>query len=475
MKLSKFIKPLKFKALLFNLCNLLKLLSIILLVPIAVSLITSEFNYTLILAIICTASYLIGYFGKFIYEDDLSRKDALIVTALAYLLFSIVTAFAFLPVTNYLNGFFESISGFTTTGLSVLNPDKLPDTLLFLRAYSQWIGGAGIIILTLVLLSGPGTSALKLYSSEFGKENLVGNVKNTGIIVLKIYSILTVAGFILYIISGVNFFDAILLVLSTISTGGFAPHSSSIKHYNFSLIHIFIIIFMIFGATSFSSFYNITKKGIKGFFENLQLKMLFGIILIFSFLFFASYNFNSEKILSSIFQSVSAATTTGFSVEKTSGIPIQTKLMTIFLMVIGGTSASTAGGIKIIRFLLVIFLLRWMVLKLFLPDEAKVPVKIKDITFSDNDIKKIFGFISIYMLLIFLSSLIFVFYKYGVINSVFECTSALGTVGLSTGITSPEMPGILKVVLIINMWAGRVEIFPVLALFYPRIWIPERS
>ncbi|MEJ2104780.1 MAG: potassium transporter TrkG, partial [Ignavibacteriaceae bacterium] len=238
MKLSKFIQPLNFKSILFNLCNLLKLLSIILIIPFAVSLIASEFNYTVILAIICTVSYLIGYVGKFIYADDLSKKDGLIVTALAYLLFSIVTAFVFLPVTNYLNGFFESISGFTTTGLSVLNPDKLPDTLLFIRAYSQWIGGAGIIILTLVILSGPGTSALKLYSSEFGKENLVGNVKNTGIIVLKIYSILTAAGFILYIISGVNFFEAILLVLSTISTGGFAPHSSSIKHYNFILIQI---------------------------------------------------------------------------------------------------------------------------------------------------------------------------------------------------------------------------------------------
>ncbi len=473
MSLHRFIKPLEYKSVIFHLCELLKLLAIIFTIPLIVSLLSAEFIYSIIFAGLSAATFLLSLAGRYFKSEDLSKKEGLIITALAYLLFALISAFAFLPVTNYMNGLFESISGFTTTGLSVLYLDNLPVTLVFFRAYSQWIGGAGIIILTLVILTSPGTSAFKLYSSEFGQENLVGDTKNTGIVVLKIYSALTFVGFILYWISGVKVFDALLYILSTISTGGFTPISSDASNFNMSVFHIIVIIFMILGANSFSSIYRIRKNGIKSFTDNLELKYLIGIIILFSFLFFTAWNFNTDKILSSVFQSTTAITTTGFTIENISHLPPQIKLMNIFLMITGGASASTAGGIKIIRLILMFQMMRWMLFKLLLPKEAKISVKSKSHNFSDMEIKRVFSFFSLYILFLFISSLIFVFYNYGIIDSVFECSSALGTVGLSTGITSPELPGILKIVLILNMWAGRLEIFPLIALIYPKLWIPS--
>lgn len=471
MSLQNFIIPIKIRVIVYYICKLLKLLSAILIVPLVVSIINGDFLYTLLFGVLSLVSLAAGFLGEKIGNKSLDKKEAIVVTALSYLIFSLISAFAFLPETNYLNGFFEAISGFTTTGLSVLNVEFLPDTLIFFRSYSQWIGGAGIIIITLVIFINPGSSASQLYSSEFSKENLVGNVRNTGLIVIKIYLAFTLAGYIIYVITGIGFFDSLIFAMSTFSTGGFSSHSTSAGYYNLPLFNIALIFFMMLGATPFSTTYNITQKGLKGFSNYFELKYMLLFLFLSSILFYAAWGFRTDKIISSLFHSASAITTTGFSIEKSSEWTPGIKLLKIFLMIIGGSSESTAGGIKIIRFILIIYLFRWVILKLLLPEEAKVPIRIGNYSFKNTEIKKTASYFAVYIFIIFLSTFAFLYYGYNVIDSIFECSSALGTVGLSTGITDGNMPALLKVVLIIEMWAGRLEIFPLLALFYPFMWV----
>ncbi|MEA1993969.1 MAG: potassium transporter TrkG [Euryarchaeota archaeon] len=169
---------------------------------------------------------------------NLELIDALIVTALTYLLFALLGSLPFLPIMPPINGFFEAISGFTTTGLTMAEEATLPLSLHFFRAYSQWLGGMGIIIVSLAILLRPGKAAFRLYETEFGEENIIGSVVATAKMIIWLYLILTVVGFVAYLIAGMGPFDGLIHILTTIPTGGFSRFSESIGHYHSDLISL---------------------------------------------------------------------------------------------------------------------------------------------------------------------------------------------------------------------------------------------
>lgn len=475
MKLLNYIRPMNFSTAFGNLALTLRMFGFILLVPLIVSLVSREFTYTFLFAVLAFASYLVGFFGKYFGESDMTGKDALVVTALSYLIYSLIGACAYLPISSYVDGFFESMSGFTTTGLTVINPEIMPATLLFFRSYSQWIGGAGIMILSLIVLVGPGRNAFKLYTAEYGEQNLLGDVKATARIVMAVYMSITVLGFVVFKLTGISYFESLLTILTTVSTGGFSSYQSSLGYYYSNNFFIAAVIFFMFlGAIGFPTYYLLLKKKFGKTIIDVQIRYLLIIAAVASLFMIIAWQWRPEKLLSAIFTSVTSLTTTGFSLSPTSDWPSEVKLISIILMIIGGSSGSTAGGLKLFRFVLMLKLVKWFFNRMLLPREARLPLKIGDLNIEQGTIRHVLTFLFLYIMFILLTTITLSFYGHKTVDSLFEATSALGTVGLSTGITSAELPVIPKLLLAINMWAGRLEILSVLILFYPPLWIPKR-
>jgi trk system potassium uptake protein TrkH len=183
-------------------------------------------------------------------REDIGFTEGLVITALLYLVAALVGAVPFLSVVGFADAFFESMSGFTTTGLTLVPLTDLPRSLLFFRAFSQWIGGAGIVVLTLVLLLRTTKPAHRLYVSEAGEGEILGSVRTTAAAVAKVYLVLTGAAILLFFGSGMDTFDAVLHALATVSTGGFSPYADSLGHFPQRSVRLAVIFFMLVGATS---------------------------------------------------------------------------------------------------------------------------------------------------------------------------------------------------------------------------------
>jgi len=475
MGLTRYILPIKYKIVYGNLCQVLRLLSVTMAFPALAALLFGEYHQALIFFVIGVIGFGVGLTGRAVGRADMSGKEALVVVALGYLIFGFMGAFAFLPYASYFNGLFETISGITTTGLSVMKPENLPNSLLFFRSFIQWLGGVGIVILSLLILIGPSRNAFRLYTSEFGEEKLVGNVRATARLVLIVQAILTGAGFLVYWMAGFGPFDALIHVLSTVSTGGFSGSSGSVGAYGGGWLHSAVSIFMILGSIGFPAYYLLRRRGIKSFFKDLQLRYLLGILMVSWVLMWGAWHFRTDMLLPGLFTSTSSLTTTGYSTIPQSSWPASVVMISILLMLIGGASGSTAGGIKLYRLIVALKTIRWYILKALFPRETRIAIKWRGQALDDDVIRRTFSIGGLYLLLAGGSALCFVMYGYAPIKGIFEAVSAIGTVGLSSGVTSASMPSFLKLVLIVDMWVGRLEILPVLVILYPKIWFPRRS
>ncbi|HIC96607.1 TPA: TrkH family potassium uptake protein [Candidatus Bipolaricaulota bacterium] len=478
--MQRYIVPIDWKMVGTQLLGVLRLLGAVLALPALVSLPFREFSYTWVFGALALGLCLLGHLGAWLGRGpsrELELKEALVVTALSYLLFALFGALPFLREIPFIDGLFEALSGFTTTGLSVVEVAELPRTLLFFRSYSQWIGGAGIIVLSLAILLRPGGTAFKLYAAEFGQENLMGSVIATARIMLRIYLILTAVNLFAYLALGMDPFDAALYALSTISTGGFSPHPESLGHYRSPAVHLVAILFMWVGATSFPLWYYLAhRREGRRLLSDRQLRylLLLSVLAGVIFLISSGPTVGARGILPGLFQATTALTTTGFNIADPAGLSPGAKLLAILLMVIGGATGSSAGGIKLFRMIVSLGLLRWLLLRPLLPEEAKIPIKYGASGIGEGELRAISGFILLYLGLLALSAFILMFCGYGFVEALFEAASAQGTVGLSVGVTSPGMPIPAKLVLMLGMWLGRLEILPVLLALYPGIWFKPR-
>jgi trk system potassium uptake protein TrkH len=475
--LRRYIKPIDLSVVFYYLSELIGVLGIILVVPLAASLFFKEYEASLLLAAMILAFYGFSYLINKLQPDYLKKpalRDALIVTALIYLVYSFLGGIVFKLVPNhsYIDGVFEVMSGLTTTGLTLFNPETLPKTLVFFRSYTQWLGGLGIIIISLALLFRPGGAPFKLYASEFGEENIVGSVVKTSRTVIKIYAVLTAAGFVLFVASGMGLYDGLIHIMSAISTGGFTAYRDSIGHYGSPIISLSVCLVMFLGAVSFPLYYKMTKRGIGDFFKDIQVRTLFIIIVVSSVLFFINFGFYYKELIPSVFQSITSISTTGFNTIDTLALSDKSKYITILLMIAGGSMSSTAGGIKILRFIVLISALRWLVWKNSLPEETKLSMKVGRVEISSNTLSVVMGLVTAYMLILFFSTLALMYIEnFSFVDSLFEVASAQGTVGLSVGITRPNMHVLSKLLFIFDMWVGRLEIIPVLILLSPMTWL----
>lgn len=460
------------------------LLGLLMLVPILVALIYHETSYVMPFIYSAIISVVFGFLLYYFFKNtrEMSLKVAMIFATVIWLVGSAIAAlpFYFSGDLSYLNGYFEAMSGFTTTGFTMYsNLDVVSYTMNFWRALMQWVGGIGIIVMGLVILSSPSVNIMRMYSAEGRDERLVPSIKHTSRIILYIYMGFTVFSIALFLLAGMPVFDSVFYAFTALSTGGFAMQNASLAFYNNIWIEIAAMIIMVIGATNFALHYTVLKENWKEYFKDIETKvayplLIIGTLLVAVFLYNGPY-YGHDFLMSlrySVFQVVSALTTTGLQTASGSQITYQWEGMGIFiltiLMMVGAGACSTGGGIKWLRIGILIKGMWWQVKSLFLPKNAVIPQKIhhvNDSRLGDNVLKLTGLFLFGYFLIYLVSVIIFLFYYQNVPQVMFEVASALSNVGLGSGLMASTSPTITKLVFIFDFWIGRLEIWPILISF----------
>jgi len=452
-----------FKSVFSHVGTILEIFGILALIPIFISFIYEEGIYT---PFFLTAVLSFGFgtvLDRRFPKTDLNLGSAMGVASISFILISLLGAIPYLPYASPLDAVFESVSGITTTSLTIFIPDSLPNSIIFWRSFTQWIGGVGILLIFLLLVRSPGMASYYLYKAEAKEEKIEASVGHTVKRTFKIYGIYTIIGIILLTAVGMPVFDSVINTFSSISTGGFSSKADSIAGYANPAAEFIIILLMIVGATSFFIHDKFLRRQFLYYTQNIETRIFWLLIGIFSVLLSISFLGMSDPLRHGIFMAFSALTTTGFTTI--TQFPAVTKLLLIILMVIGGYAGSTAGGIKIIRFAIIGKSFAWLGKKISYPQEAVIPFKIKDKLLKDHELTIISLFVVVYMVILIISALALSFLGYAPFDAAFEVTSAQGNVGLSV-LPLETMHWTGKLVLIVNMLLGRLEIFPFLVLIY---------
>ncbi len=452
--------------------------SFVLIVPMIAALIFSDIEAAMYYGITAAAVF---FFGSLIYRKipdyELETKEALIIVALVFPLSAFLSAIPMSLSTGmvFIDAYFESVSAVTTTGLSVA-PDDVGPVFLFARSWGQWVGGIGIILVVLSVLISPGTTAYRIYKANYGDMKIKPTVISTTRTLGKVYILITIVSIVMLLLSGMSLFDSICHAFCCVSTGGFSTKAESIGACQGNLVPAAISISCLLGAVSFVLYPHLLKKPEK-IFRNQELRYFLILLAAGSFTFafaLSKENFEYNIIRDNAFQIISASTTAGFSTFDLSILSDASRAVLVFMMWMGGSMGSTAGGIKIFRVLLLFKVVNNVLLRLFLPRETITPMKIEDHVIQSDEIYNLVTFMLLYSLILVISSFIFMLYGVDTSNSIFETSSALSTVGLSSGVTNAAMPLVLKIVLMINMLLGRIEMIPLILLFMPGTWIKRK-
>jgi trk system potassium uptake protein TrkH len=395
----------------------------------------------------------------------LTQKEGGIIVLFVWIISTILVSLPYLfwGKLNFTQSCFEGVSGLTTTGLSMVDVSQTPKIFLAWRSLTQFVGGAGFAVIMLSSIIGPG--GLGLYYAEGRSEQILPNIVNSTKIIMFIYSFFITSGVIVYTLLGMPFFDAINHSIAALSTGGFSTQVNSIGEYNSFPIELFTILLMLIGTTNFAALYLLFKKKFREFLKIGEIR--FGILLILLFplmmmiILLPLYSSLQDSLRVGTFEVISAMSTTGFSTVSYINWPESAVFIMIVLMIIGGGTGSTAGGIKQYRIFLLLKSLWWNFQDYISPQRKITQHKINKPEGIYYIQRKAFvqnvNFISLYMLIYIFGVLILTANGYSLIDSMFEYASCLSTVGLSIGITSPNADGIVLWTEIVGMFLGRLE------------------
>jgi len=419
------------------------------------------------------------------HEEELRDRDAFITVAMAWLLISLLGCLPYMfsgRLPTFVDAFFESTSGFTTTGASViLAPEQYPNSLLLWRATTALIGGMGIIVLSMMVLSrivGGSTQLLKAEASVHNSIRIRPSMRQIATTLWAIYLGFIGAEILLLVLAGMGPFDAVCHGFTTISTCGFSTKNVGIVAYDSNpWIPAIITVFMIIGAMSFTLHYDwITGKFrmLKGNPELLAFFVSLGAaILIMFFALYQTHQFGSvgEDISHSIFVTTSIMTTTGYHTADFALWPSGSQLLLLFLMIVGGMSGSTAGGIKVIRFIVLLKMVRREIRKVIHP-RAIHPITLGGRPLSEETIRNVISYFFIYIALFCVFALGLCFVGMEINEGLASSASAMGGVGPALGRFGPmncymDLHWAGKAIMCIAMWMGRLEIYPALLLFSP--------
>ncbi len=482
---------------------ILVIISFVMLIPVVIAIIYQEYvAYRPFLAG-SVLSALLGvlfrllthvYFNFYSSSIPFERKHAIGMVVLIWPLVSIPSA---LPLyllkpagqdISFLDAFFESVSGWTTTGLTTFGGEAsyFLHSVNFWRHFMQYLGGLGIIVMGLIILM-----PLKRWEDTMeiivatGRDYRISpSLSNTIKLIGGIYLVLMVAGTILFRGAGMEtWFDSLCHSMSGLSTGGYSVNSNSFEaYYHSPTIVLAALPIMVAGNTNFVLTYYMLRGRIKTYFKDIESQTFWSLLIFFTSIFFILYVFEHENIwfvyegrnyagfYDVIFNVASALTTTGWNsvpYSVWSGLTFPVIFLIILIsMIVGANTSSTGGGLKAMRVGVMLKSIYWQIEDIVLPKSIVSKKRIHHLEkkyIADENIIKIFTFATIYFIILFISFVIFLLHGYGFFEALFEVTSAIGTVGLSSGVTSMALEPVLKIVLIINMWLGRIEVLP---LFY---------
>jgi trk system potassium uptake protein TrkH len=410
-------------------------------------------------------------------------NEALTVTALAFIFSALLMSWPLMTSgIPFVDALFEAISGVTTTGLSTLGSiEHRSATFLFARAWMQWYGGLGIVVLSVALLMGHHAAARRLADPVESGEGLIVAARTHARHSLIVYLSLTVLGVALVWPLTGDGFSALLHVLSAVSTGGFSNSDASLAGLGSKGAAVAVMAVSFLGAVSLPLYWRMFHAGWGGgcrtVFADIELRALMvGCLLGGGLLTWLAWLHGAETPwYHGLLMAFSAQTTTGFSTLPVAGMDPASKLVMIISMLVGGSVGSSAGGFKLLRLLALLRLLQLMIRRSGMPPHAVVEPYLGGQKLETDDMLRALQLILLFIGVMVLSWLPFVALGYDPLDALFEVASACGTVGLSTGIARPELETVLKGVLCFDMLAGRLEIIALLVVLYPRNWIGRRE
>jgi len=433
------------------------------------------------------------------HNKEMNKREGYIVVAFGWIIMALTGTLPYVvtgSIPNFTNAFFETMSGYTTTGASILNDiEAMPKGILFWRSLTHWIGGMGIIVLAIAILPLLGIGGMQMFAAEApgpSADKLHPRITDTAKRLWLIYFGYTAAETLLLSVAGMSFFDAINHALCTVSTGGFSTKNASVAHWNGQpIIQYIIILFMFLAGTNFVLSYFAFKGKVQKVLQDEEFKLYFKFIVIFTAIAALLIYFRADVSISSIdhqmvwgegesafrhalFQVLAIITTTGFvSADYTLWTPF---LVVFFfgLMFLGGSAGSTAGGVKVVRHMLLIKN-GFLEFKRALHPSAILPVRYNKKAISGDIVFNILGFFILYMLSFIIGALVFSMFQLNFESSIGLAASSLGNVGPALGDFGPinnyaALPPLAQWWASFLMLIGRLELFTVLVLFTPFFW-----
>ena len=458
--------------------------------PILVDLIYSEGEYlTFVFSFILTVfgGLVLWWPFRAIKKSFRLREGVLIVVSF-WIVLSLFGTLPFLiteSISNlsFSNAFFESMSGLTTTGATVLSQlDDLPKSILFYRQQLQWLGGMGIIVLAVAVLPLLGVGGMELYhaeSSGIAKDRLTPKLRNTAIALWKIYLSLTVLCALAYFFSGMSIFDAISHSFSTVAIGGFSTHDSSIGYFNSIPIEMIAMFFMFLAGINFSlHFVAWNNRSLVDYIKDSEFKTYAMVLLstsaivIIALSLNSEYGSTSETIRHSLFQTISIATTTGFTSQNYSNWPAAIPVFLIMVSFIGACVGSTGGGIKVVR-VLVMFRLGMKEIHKFIRPNAQVSIKLNNASINEKALVSVLGFFSLYAISFIFIMMLLMFAGLDQVTAYSATAATMNNLGPGLGEVAQNYGSLgetAKWILSFSMLIGRLEVLTIIAIFHRAFW-----
>lgn len=417
---------------------------------------------------------------------QLTRKDGFAIVSFGWLAVGIVGSVPYIltgAIPHPVDALFETISGFTTTGATILTDiEALPRGVIFWRSFTQWLGGMGVLLLCVAILPFLGVGGMQIYRAEMpgpSKDRLTPRIGNTAKLLYGVYVLLTAVQTGLLMLAGMSFFDAINHTFCTVSTGGFSPHNQSIAAFDSSWIHGILIVFMLLAGINFSLHFRCLRGKPGGYLRSTETKTYLLLVLAAAVVI----TLNLQRVhpgsfglqfRDALFQVTSIVTTTGFVTADYNLWPLLSKTLLFMLLLSGGCAGSTAGGLKVMRSVILLKEVFRQV-KLYMQPQAVLKVRLDQQSVNPTVVSGITAFTFCYLLLIVVFTILMTFYLPDLASASSAAFSCLSNVGPGFAALGPtrnyaEIADGGKLILAFCMLLGRLELFTVLVLFSPRFW-----
>ncbi len=419
-------------------------------------------------------------------DTNLRAREGFVTVALGWVLLSAFGALPFLfsgVIPHFADAYFEAVSGFTTTGATVMPVvDDMPHGIMFWRSFTHWIGGMGVLVLTLALLpkmTGRTSHLMRAESPGPSFSKIVPKLGDSAKILYVIYGVMTMIEFVALLLCGMNAYDAAIHALGTAGTGGFSNYGASVGAFNSAAVDIVITVFMVLFGVNFALFYRVLIGDWKGALKSEELHWFLGIYggatLLVALVILPQYGGFFRALRYGAFQTASIMSTTGYATTNFDLWPEAAKTVLVLLMFVGSCAGSTAGGMKVVRVALLCKITRREIRHTFQPRKVQV-VRFEGKGVEESMLAQVLTFGMTYMLLVLLGMLAvsldgtngFVENFTGVVTCVCNVGPGLGALGPAGNFSS--FSPVSKIILSILMLCGRLELFPILVLFHPAIW-----